>query len=141
MSEVVFKGETFTTAEGIALMPLMRFAKVAKSGTDSNEMAGLAAMYDLLETCIADSEWDRFTDHATKTRADGDELMAVVGQVFEVLSGRPTSRPSDSSDGSPAERPTSADDSSSQVVSRLERQGRPDLALMVNMAQESRASA
>lgn len=141
MAEVVFKGESFVIADGIALMPLMRFAKVARSGVDSNEMAGLAAMYDLLETCFPESEWDRFTDHATKTRADGDELMAVVGQVFEVLSGRPTSRPSDSSDGSPDEKPTSVDDSSSQVITRLERQGRPDLALMVTMAQESRASA
>jgi hypothetical protein len=50
-------------------MALMRFAHVAKSGTDSNEMDGLAAMYDLLEPPSHPDEWDRFQAHAIKTRA------------------------------------------------------------------------
>lgn len=141
MAEVVFKGERFTVADAIGLMPLMRFAKVAQSGVDTNELAGLAAMYDLLEQCIADAEWERFQAHADRTRADGDELMKVVSDVFEVLSQRPTQRPSASSAGPSPANAKSADVSSSQVIDRLEQNGRPDLALLVTQAQASRVSA
>lgn len=141
MSEVEFAGERFTIADRIGLMPLMRFAKVAQRGVDSNELEGLTAMYDLLEQCIADQDWQRFQAHADKVRADGDQLMAVVKDVMEALSRRPTSRPSDSSDGPSTASTSSAVDSSSQVIARLEREGRPSLALMVQRAQGWRASA
>lgn len=142
MAEVVLKGASFeVTTGGIGLMPLMRFAKVAQSGADTNELAGLAAMYDLLEQCFDADEWQRFQAHADRTHADGDELMKVVSNVFEALSERPTRRPSDSSAGSSSESVRSAVGSSSQVIERLEDQGRPDLALLVTRAAESRASA
>ncbi len=141
MSDVEFLGERFRTAERIGLMPMMRFAKVAKAGVDSNDLDGLAAMYDLLEQCIADDEWGRFQAHADRKRADGDELMKVVAEVFEVLSARPTSRPSDSSAGPSTTAPNSTDASSSRVIAELEANGRPDLALIVTQAQEARASA
>ena len=141
MSDVTFGGESFTVADRIGLMPLMRFAKHAQAGVDANEMAGLAALLDLLEQCIAPQDWQRFNDHADKVRADGDQLMVVVKDVIEVLSARPTSRPSDSSDGPSTTSVSSAGDSSTQVITRLEAQGRPDLALIVSMREESRASA
>lgn len=140
MAKVIFSGESFRIADRIGLMPLMRFAKVAQSGVDADDMAGLAAMYDLLEQCLADDEWARFQAHADKVRADGDELMALVAEVFEVLSQRPTSRPSDSSDGPPTTSENSADDSSSPVVSRLVTQGRRDLAQIVEQAEMSRSA-
>jgi hypothetical protein len=132
---VEFGGETFTTADRIGLMPLMRFAKVAKAGVDSASMEGLAAMYDMLEQCIAPQDWPRFVEAANRTHADGDELMAVVARVFEVLTERPTSRPSDSSDG-PSTTPRASEGGlSSRVAERLE--GRPDLQLMVMRAQQA----
>src|SRR5690348_16012913 len=97
--QVKFCGEQFTIADKIGLMPLMRFAKVGKAGVDSDSLEGLVAMYDLLEQCLAPEEWQRFQNTADLNRADADELLAVVTKVFEVLSERPTSRPSDSSDG------------------------------------------
>jgi hypothetical protein len=137
---VEFAGERFGIADRVGLMAMMRFAKVAKSGVDSNELDGLAAMYDLLEQCIADDEWERFQAHADKVRADGDELMTVVNNVFGVLSERPTRRPSDSSAGPSTTKANSTGDSSSRVIARLEEQGRPDLALVVSRAQAARAS-
>lgn len=137
---VEFLGEQFAVAERIGLMPLMRFAKHAKSGVDSESMAGLAAMYDLLEQCIAPSDWQRFEDHADRERADGEQLLGVVTAVIEALSARPSTRPSDSSAGPSTTAPNSTDDSSS-VVQRLEDKGRPDLALMVDRAVKARASA
>ena len=118
-------------------MPLMRFAKVAKSGADSADMEALAVMLDLLEQCIAPQDWQRFQDCADKNRADGDELMAVVTSVMEALTERPTSRPSDSSGGPQPTQANSEGVLSSRVIGRLEDQGRPDLALMVTQARTS----
>lgn len=140
MPEITFGGEQFTLADKIGLMPLMRFAKAAKAGVDSEDMDGLAAMYDLLHQCIADDQWTRFEAAADRERADGEQLMGVVREALEAMTQRPTSRPSDSSDGSTTTLPNSVGDSSSlAVVHRLEQKGRPDLALMVQMAQEAQA--
>ncbi len=141
MAEVEFGGEAFTTAEKIGLMPLMRFAKVAKAGADAGDMDGLAALYDLLKQCIAPSDWARFEAVADRTQAEGDELMAVVGKVFEALSERPTRSPSDSSDGRTSTQRSSGDASYLRVVERLEAEGRPELAHVVVMANESRLTA
>lgn len=139
MAEIEFAGEKFGMAENIGAMPLMRFAKVAKAGGDSNNLDGLVAMYDLLEQCIEPSEWARFQAHADKTRADGEQLMTVVGEVFQAIADRPTGRPSVSSGGPKNTRQKSADVGSSKVIKRLEKKGRPDLALMVLMADEARS--
>ena len=141
MSDVDFAGDKFRMAERIGLMPLMRFAKIAKAGVDSTDLDGLAALYDLLEQCIAEDEWQRFQNAADKARADGDQLMQVVKDVFEALSGRPTSRPSDSSGGPTTTPPNSEDDLSLRVVKRLEDEGRPDQAYMVLMAQRASSAA
>jgi hypothetical protein len=135
--KVTLEGEQFGMAENVGAMPLMRFAKVAKSGGDSANLDGLVAMYDLLEQCIEPSEWVRFQAHADRVRADGEKLMAVVSDVFQALADRPTGRPSASSGGPKNTKPRSVAGSSSKVIKRLEREGRPDLALMVTMAQEA----
>jgi hypothetical protein len=141
VSEVEFLGEQFRIAERVGLMPMMRFAKVAKDGGDSDDLAGLTAMYDLLEQCLAEDEWERFQAHADNTRADGEELMGVVARVFEVLSARPTRRPSGSSAGPSTTARNSTVDSSSQVIAREEAAGRPDRALILVQAQEARAAS
>lgn len=140
MADVEFAGEKFGMAEKIGAMPLMRFAKVAKAGGDSNNLDGLAAMYDLLEQVIDPAEWARFQEHADKVRADGDQLMTVVGEVFAAIADRPTGRPSASSGGPKSTKQKSAGGSSSKVIRRLEKSGRPDLALMVTMADEVRSA-
>lgn len=140
MAEIQRWGETFQVADKVALMPLMRFAQVAQAGVDSNEMAGLAALGDLLDKCIAPSDLAKFNRVATANDADGDDLMEVVKEVFQIITERPTSRPSDSSDGSSTTSESSAVVYSSPVT-RLEKQGRPDLALLTRRAQTHLASA
>jgi hypothetical protein len=137
---VEFHGEKYRIADQIGLMPLMRFAKVAQAGVDSSDMDGLVAMYDLMEQCLVDEDWARFAAAATKHRADGEELMDVVRQAIEAMAERPTQRSSDSSDGPPSTSGNSTGDSSSQVVRRLERQGRPDLALLVRRTEADRTA-
>src|SRR5215207_7382646 len=114
---------------------MMRFAKIAKSGVDANEMEGLAAMSDLLEVCLADSEeFNRFMDHCTRDRLDGDQMLERVKAVVERLNQRPTQRSSDSPDGSNTTGTSTAAGSSSPVVRRLEQKGRPDVGLIVDEA-------
>lgn len=140
MADLKFAGETFRMSESIGLMPLMKFAKVAKAGVDSDDLDGLAALYDLLEQCVAEEDWERFQATATKSRADGEKLMAVVSDVFEALSQRPTGRPSDSSGGPKPMHQNSEAVSSLRVVAREEAAGRPDRALMVLMAHEAQTA-
>lgn len=142
MSDVVsFLGRDFAVADQVSTLALMRFAKLAQGGMDAESMEGLAAMYDLLEQCIAPEDWPAFGRLADQQRAQADDLFDVVTRVLPLIAARPTGRPSDSSDGPQEPNAPSADDSSSRVITRLERQGRPDLALMVARAQDSRASA
>lgn len=139
--KVEFLGRQFTVAEKVGLMPLLRFAKAAKSGLDSADVDGMAAMYDLLQQCIADEEWAVFEDHATRERASDEDLLDVVKKAMAVLSERPTKRPSDSSTGPQTTSLSSEDALSSRVITRLEQQGRPDLALIVDEAQRNRKAS
>jgi hypothetical protein len=160
MRSVDFLGAEFAIADKVGLMPLLRFAHAAKSGLDSADLEGMAAMYDMLRQCIADEAvyvrdgrpidkpaevdesvtklggWAEFEAHATKAKADDEDLMGVVQRVMTLLSERPTSQPSDSSDGPQQIAPTSeADSSSLAVVRRLKSTGRPDLAMAVVRSQ------
>lgn len=141
MAELAFAGESFELRERLGLMPLMRYAHAAAQGLDTRDMEGMAAMYDMLKAVIAPSDWARFQQAAAESYADGDQLFDVINEAIRTISARPTSRPSDSSDGPPPESDSSADDSPSQVIARLEREGRPSLALMVQQAQRSKVSA
>lgn len=136
---ITFGGEEFRIADKVGLMPLMRFAHVASGGVDAEDMAGLVAIHDLLEQCFPEDEWSRFQRVATKTRADGAELMGVIKSVFEAIGRRPTGRSSDSSDGPTPTPLRSVDGSSSEVIARLQSKGRPDLAYMVDMVRAGSA--
>lgn len=110
---VEFLGKDFAIADKIGLMPLMRFAHAAKSGLDSDDMEGMAAMYDMLRQAIADEPvfvfqgrqiarteandlppeatdqvkvyggWDEFEAHATRERAD--DAAELFGVIQRVM--------------------------------------------------------
>lgn len=44
-------------------------------------------------------DWKIFEEHAIDTRADAEELLDVIAQTTELISGRPTERPASSSGG------------------------------------------
>lgn len=145
MAEVTLRGEVFQTRPKVAQMALLRFAKRisrAASGTDAGQVAQeqMAGIYELLQAVIPAEDWQRFEDHALEIEADDDELGQVIADALEAIQVRPTQRPSDSSAGPPTVNMSLPGDSSSAVTLR-ERQGRPDLALVHDMAERSRASA
>lgn len=92
-------GRDFTVAEQVGLMALLRFAHFAKNGASTDDMDALAAIYDVLQQCVADEEWDAFQQHAMDVRASTEELLDSVKEAMSVISARPTESPSDSSDG------------------------------------------
>lgn len=145
---VELKGRRFTVREqGVSLLALMKFATVAKRGKTSDDMEGLAALYELLRTCIADDEWQSFEDHANAVGAQGEELMQVVTDAVTAAAERPTQPPSPSPGGRSTTAASSAGGSSSpassirqgdeRVQADLEERGRPDLALVVKRAREA----
>lgn len=105
-------GAEFEVADRMGLMPLLRFAHLAKRGVDADDMDGLAAMYDVLAACFTDEAWTRFQAAAVDARADGDALLEVVGRAIAVMTARPTKRPSVSPAGPSTTTPSSTDDSS-----------------------------
>lgn len=134
-----FLGEEFRLAERIGMMPLLAFANASKEGLDSEDMAGMAAMYALIRDTIdqsriqrvdADrkleydgagqpvyegpSEWQRFEKHAINQQAEGEELMEFIGRAMGVISARPRKRREISSGSSPRTSPSSKESSSSQ---------------------------
>lgn len=139
MAEITVKGQTFTAPEFVAPLAFMRYSEAAVRGVDSDSPEGMAAMYVLLKACFAAEDWDRFERLALAERLTHAELLAVVTQMFEAVTERPTERPSESSDGPEVTSQSSEVDSSSPaspVVDRLEGKGRPDLALQVVRTQE-----
>jgi hypothetical protein len=133
--EVTYCGETFILPEGEPTLELMEYARVVVE-YDTNSLRGMAALLDLLEVCIGPDNWERFTTLTREKHVGSDALFEVVRDVYAAHAERPTSRPSASSDGPPPTPVRSADDSSLRVIGRLEGQGRPDLALQVQKAQE-----
>lgn len=113
---VTFLGVDYRIADRVGLMPLMRFAWVARQGVNGDDMEGLAAIYDMLHDCLHTDDWDRFQNDATTKKAEADDLLQVVAQTIELLTARPTQRPSDSSGGPLSTSPSSTGSSSSQAI-------------------------
>lgn len=140
LGEIQRWGETFKTVRP-GTWALMEFAKVATSDVDSSDMQGLAAMHDLIESCIHPDEMSRFARTCKQARAGHEEILSIVQEVVAQTAQRPTSQPSDSSAGLPTTSASSAAAYSSPAVSLMEHKRRGDLALLHKQAEESRASA
>jgi hypothetical protein len=131
---VEFLGEKFRLAEQVGMMPMLAFGNAAKQGLDTDDMAGMAAMYRMIRSVIHrpplldengrrqrdengktlrdESEWHRFEELADDELAEGEDLMKFVNQAMEVMAARPTRRRSISADTSPPTSERSRDVSS-----------------------------
>ena len=118
---VEFMGEKFRIADKVGLMPLLKFASASDMSTD--DPRALSAIYSMLQDCIHPGspacgkcqtcktgseedcsaydpgDWTDFERHAIDTRADAEDLFAVISDTMEILSGRPPGPPSRSSAG------------------------------------------
>jgi hypothetical protein len=122
---ITLAGREFRVADKVGLMPLLKFSHAAN--LRANDDRAFAAMYAILrdviyegdEPCgrcpgckraspepvtrdcqIADQgDWEAFEEHATKCKADEEELLEVVTQAIKLITARPTELPSNSSAG------------------------------------------
>lgn len=110
---VELAGRAFRVSDKVGMMPLMRFARVAQKGAGAGDMEGLAAMYDFIQSVVAQDEWAAFQEHATDQRVDNDELLGFVRDAMSIIAARPTGPRSSSRGGSRTTTESSQDDSSS----------------------------
>ncbi len=139
MAEVELFGEVFALNRREDYeWAMIEFADAAMGGADTDLLSGAAAVMSLLREAIVADDWARFraTARAKKAQTKRD-LMPIVVQIFQQVSERPTGLPSGSSDGQPATPESSEVASYRRVIEREEASGRPDRALMVQMAQEA----
>jgi hypothetical protein len=94
--KIEFMGELFTLPAHISFMPMLLFAKAAKSGLNTGDMDGLAALYDMIHGCLEPDDGERFDRVALEKRASDAELMDMVTRIMEAVNARPTGPPSGS---------------------------------------------
>jgi hypothetical protein len=97
---VTVLGHAYKVADKVGLMPLLKFAHAADQGIDSQDIEGLNAIYEMLQDCIHEGDWDRFKKEMTAEKAFVDDLLPVVQQAIQIITSRPTGEPSDSSTSS-----------------------------------------
>jgi hypothetical protein len=124
VAEVEFYGEKFRLADEVNEFAVMAFADGAEN-IEADSMAGMAAVYRLLQSSIHEDDWARFKQTAFKNRANAETLMPIIGAVFEQTTERPTGRPADSTAGPAVTSLTSASqpvDAATEILA-----GRPDM--------------
>jgi hypothetical protein len=129
MGSVEFFGEQFDLNTEVSEFALMEFAEAAADGLDADMMAGMAAMLRLVKECVVSADVARFVKSARKNRASSTDLLPVIQATFKATTERPTSQPSDSSDGLSVIEPSSVANYDVRGLERLN--GRPDLQLAV----------
>lgn len=122
---VTLGGREFRVAEKVGLMPLLKFSHAANLRADDER--AYAALYSILKDVIYEGDepcgrcpgckaaerpeaqdcqfadpgdWEAFEEHATRVKADGDDLLEVVSQAMKLITARPTELPASSSNGS-----------------------------------------
>lgn len=135
-----FFGETVRVNPAFGELDLADFMEAAVSVEDDS-MAALSLLKGTFRSCVHAEDFDLFWSTAKRERQSIQDLLTILYAVVEAVTDRPTERPSGSSDGPQAMSGSSVDDSSLQVIHRLEREGRPSVALMVHQAQDSRVTA
>lgn len=108
-----------------------------KIDADDDPQGATKMTRDLFTGLVHPDDFDRFWAAARRGRQQVKDLMVVAFTLMEELSERPTKRRSTSSTGRRTTGQKSRGDSSSRVIQRLERQGRPDLAVIVRDAQRA----
>lgn len=92
-------GVTFTGDGSINMLDLSEFARLATQGADTENPASVAILADLFVSLLGETEYQRFRTHCRRNGTAPDVLIAIIGDMAAQESDRPTSRPSDSSDG------------------------------------------
>jgi hypothetical protein len=100
-------GVKFVAEGNLSSVDASEFARMATQGVDSTNPEGAAIVADILLSTLGESTYQQFRRHCRVHRTDDETLMAVIGDLLSDFMKRPTSRPSDFSDGPPTMAGTS----------------------------------
>lgn len=141
MADVEFFGEKLKLhPQGASAFAFMEFGEAATAGADADSFGGIGVQLRLIDSGLADEEQvAKFRQLARKNRAESEHLLPLVKAVVGAMSERPTSQPSDSSDG-PADIEPKSDPSSDDKILELVG-GRVDKLAMVKEAQAAKRKA
>jgi hypothetical protein len=139
VAEITVGSETFTLRR-VASTRLLRFASLAARGVGEHDMEALAAIDELFSKAVQPEDRERFEAACDEVALDFRALMEIVAEIMRDATNLPTAEPSDSSSGPLSTSDASAAGSSSAVIARMEEQGRPSIAYMVQQADRARLS-
>ncbi len=112
-----FCGERIRVSdEDPSALPFLELADAMENGVDTDDTQGMAAMYRMLRGCVHPDDWAKFRKVSMANNASPEDLMPIVGAVWEAVTGRPSRRPSGSPDGPSATGTDSKDASSSPAT-------------------------
>lgn len=137
---VGFCGEDFTLADDLAYMVILQHSKALEATGEEKGRLLAVAQYDLLRMVLADEEWPRFQQVATRNRSSEEQLWAFINDAVEAIVERPTSRSTDSSGGPSSTDPKSSATRTASDEAEEAFPGRPDLQIAVIRAAEQQAS-
>jgi hypothetical protein len=137
-------GHTIRVGESFSDLRLIDFLEQAE-GIDGSDTAGsMRALKGFLTSVVHPDDWATFWQACLDNGQGITDLMGLIKAITEATvtekTGRPSKRRSDSSAGRRAIKGSSKGDSSSRVIRRLEKHGRPDLAVVVEMARDAQAT-
>ena len=114
----------------VELVDLMETARTV----DETDPTAMVIVKDTLRVLIDHEEFDTFWHLARRNRQTLEDLARLMQELMEAQTERPTQQPSDSSAG---RQPI--DVSSLGALPRQGSRGRPDLQLLVDQGQETKA--
>jgi hypothetical protein len=91
-------GITWVCDGDISVLDLSEYARLAQQGVDTDTPEGMAMLADMYSGLLGD-RYQAFRAHCRKHKTRGEMLVAIIGDLITEGADRPTSRPSDSSDG------------------------------------------
>ena len=136
-------GERIRVAPSYSILDLVDLLE-ANEELDGSESGALVLVKQFMRQCVDPADFGRFWALARQHRQTTADLMAVAQAVVAADAGRPTQQSSGSADGLPSTDESSTVDSASPAgrqKHRLEQAGRPDLAQVVVLASQARATA
>lgn len=100
-------GVTFVCEGGVSTLDISEFAKVAKTGIDTEDPAAAAVFAEFFEAALGPKVYAQFRQHVRKHHTDEDVFVDIMHGIIEDFLGRPTQEPSHSQDGPSTTGPTS----------------------------------
>ncbi len=146
-------GETFRVNPNVSEVDIIDFMDDA-SRVSADDPASITIVKTFGRSMLHPEDFDRFWDTVRAKRQDSDAVMAVLWRVMDGVTARPTTPPSDSSDGRPATSqpsPSTASDPDDgyvqddslrgrylRQIERFEAQGNVAVATQIAVAAQAR---